>query len=286
MSAIEEIILDHDRRGVSALRKHLPADFCRQAATLILDHPGHALICSGFHILTANAPETDGPPGAYFLGQALQSLGYQVTQVTDRYTSFLYQGLPEQVDLLEFPIMDVEASKRYAEEVMDRLKPSVVISTERCGVTATGRYLNMHGVDISEFNAKVDYLVLGHPATVGVGDGGNEIGMGSLVEQIPAVPSLPSEPTTTAVTQLIIASVSNWGVYGLITALSQISKRNLLPSMEAEEELIKQMVDKGAVDGTITKPAYGVDGFTMEENLQALARLHALLAQEGLPAGG
>ena len=286
MSAIEDIILDHDRRGISALRGYLSADFCQEAATLILDHPGRALILSGFYILSAGAPESDGPPGAYYLGEALRALGYEVTHVTDVHSAFLYHGLPGTEDLVEFPITDVEASKRYAEGVLTRLRPSVVISTERCGVTATGRYLNMRSIDISDYNARLDYLVLNHPATVGIGDGGNEIGMGNLLEHIPSVSSLPPEPTTTTVSRLILASVSNWGVYGLIAALSQLSNRNLLPSVEAEEELIRQMIDKGAVDGPTGAKEYAVDGFPLEENRQALERLHALLAEQGITGQG
>ena len=282
MSAIEDIILDHDGRGISVLRDHLPEDFCQDAAKLILEHPERALICSGFYILAAGAPETDGPPGAYFLGQALKRLGCTATHVTDRYSSFLYHGLPEIEDVVEFPIADGEASKQYAEELLERLRPSVVISTERCSVTATGRYLNMHGNDISEYNAKLDYLVSGHPVTVGIGDGGNEIGMGSLHDQIAAAAALPSEPAVTPVSRLVIASVSNWGVYGLIAALSQLANRNLLPTVEAEESVIRQMVDRGAVDGMAAQQVYRVDGFPLKENSQTLSRLHALLAQEGM----
>ena len=283
MSAIEEIILDHDRRGISALREYLPADFCRDAATLILEHPGGVLICSGFYILAAGAPETDGPPGAYFLGRALRQLGYRATQVTDQYSSALYHGLPDIKEVVEFPVADAEASERYAQELLERLRPSVIIFTERCSVTATGRYLNMHGNDISEHNAKLDYLVAGHPATVGIGDGGNEIGMGNLREEIAADAALPSEPAVTKVSRLVIASVSNWGAYGLIAALSQLAHKNLLPTEEAEESVIRQMVDRGAVDGMAAQQVYKVDGFTLEENRQTLSRLHAALTQEGLP---
>ena len=282
MSAIEEIILDHDGRGISALRGHLPEDFCQDAAKLILEHSGNAIICSGFYILTAGAPETDGPPGAYFLGLALKRLGYRATHVTDQYSSFLYHGLQDIGEVVEFPIADAEASKQYAEELLERLRPSVVISTERCSITATGRYLNMHGNDISEYNAKLDYLVSGHPVTVGIGDGGNEIGMGSLRDEIAATAALPSEPAITPVSRLVIASVSNWGAYGLIAALSQLANRNLLPTVEEEESVIRQMVDRGAVDGMAAQQVYRVDGFSLEENSQTLSRLHALLAQEGL----
>ena len=140
----------------------------------------------------------------------------------------------------------------------------------------------MRGKDISPFNAKLDYLVLGHPNTVGIGDGGNEIGMGNLASKIPAVASLPSEPTTVTVSRLIIASVSNWGVHGLIAALSLLSNRNLLPSVEEEASIIRNMVDKGAVEGITAEQVYSVDGFPLDEYSQNLTRLHALLKSEGL----
>ena len=282
MSAIEDIILDRDRRGVSALRSDLPDNFCEQAAQLILDNRGRALILTGFYILGAGAPETDGPPGAYFIGQALQTLGYPVTYVTDHYGAFLFKGLAGAEDVAEFPITEAEASEQFAQDLLARIQPSVVISIERCGPTAAGLYLNMRDIDISQYTARLDYLVLHHHATVGIGDGGNEIGMGNLVEHIPLVDTLPKEPATTPVTRLVIASVSNWGGHGLIAALSQLVQRNLLPTVHAEEEIIRHMVDQGAVDGTTSQPVYTVDGFTLEENRQVLEQLHAFLAEKGV----
>ena len=180
------------------------------------------------------------------------------------------------------PITDTDNSKLYAEELLARVQPTVVIATERCGLTATGHYLNMYGTDISDYNAKLDYLLLDHPATVGIGDGGNEIGMGNLVEHIPSVPTLVSDPTVMRVSKLIIASVSNWGVYGLIAGLSELTNRNLLPTIEEEEAVIRHMVDKGAVDGPTGEQVYAVDAFPLEENRQTLERLHALLAEQGI----
>ncbi|MBI4199626.1 MAG: DUF4392 domain-containing protein [Chloroflexi bacterium] len=282
MGAIEDIILDRDRRGIAQLRAHLPDDFCDQAAGLILERPGRVLIGTGFYILGAGAPETDGPPGALFLGQALQALGYSVTYVTDRYSAFLFQGLASPDSVVEFPVVDDEASERYARLLLARLKPSVVVAIERCGMTASRRYLNMRGVDITEYTARLDSLVLHHKATIGIGDGGNEIGMGNLAEHIPLVPSLPREPNTTRVSHLVIASVSNWGAYGLAAALSLRQAQNLLPAPEREEEVIRHMVDRGAVDGIEVRPVYGVDGFSLEENRETLERLHALLRRHRL----
>ena len=46
---IEDIILQQDKRGVSALRPHLPADYCSRAASYIMDHPGDAVIVTGYY---------------------------------------------------------------------------------------------------------------------------------------------------------------------------------------------------------------------------------------------
>ena len=56
MSAIEEIILRNDRRGISALKPFLADDFCTEAAQYILDNPGSAIVCTGFYIRAAGAP--------------------------------------------------------------------------------------------------------------------------------------------------------------------------------------------------------------------------------------
>ena len=74
MKTVEDIILDFDQRNISSLRKHLPTNFCDEASNLILENPGTVLIATGFYILAGGAAETDGPPGAVALGDALNSL--------------------------------------------------------------------------------------------------------------------------------------------------------------------------------------------------------------------
>lgn len=282
MAVIEDIILRNDRRGVSGLRHYLPDDFCTQAAQYILDHPGPAIICTGFYILSAGAPETDGPPGAHFLGQALEKLGFSITYVADIHSGFTLRTCAPSEKVVELPIADEVSSQRSARELLETVQPSVLISIERCGMNRTGCYLNMVGKDISRYNAKLDYLFHDHETTVGIGDGGNEIGMGNVAEQIPSIDTLPDDPAITRVNKLIIASVSNWGGYGLIAALSLLVGRNLLPSVQEEEEVIRGMVNEGAVDGISAQQICAVDGFPLDENRQALESLHTLLTERGL----
>ena len=283
MLSIPDIILGNDQRGVGALRHHLPQDYCDQAARLMLSSPGTTLIATGFYVTMADAPETDGPPGALALGRALEALGRSVLYVSDRYTLPILRPFVKCDDqLTDFTIMDDDASIGFASELLSRLEPSLLISIERCGLTKDGTYLNMRDVDISPQTARLDHLFLQHPRTIGIGDGGNEIGMGNLAQFIPGVETLPRNPSTTTTTHLVISSTSNWGGYGLVAALSLLVGRDLLPRQEEEANLIRRMVDLGAVDGVTGKADYSVDSMDLVTHSQALSRLHELLAQKGI----
>ncbi len=280
--SIEDIVLSHDRRGLSVLRNHLPLDFCHDAAAFILDIGGpgrrRVIIATGFYVSSAGAPETDGPPGALAIGMALHALGFDVMYVTDRYTAPLLSGeTMAQEDVIDFPITDHESSRRFAERISKEIRPSLMISVERCGLNRSQAYLNMAGDDITEHTAKIDYLFSARVASVGIGDGGNEIGMGNLAQYIPEVATLPQAPALTRVDKLVIASVSNWGAYGLIAALSRLTERNLLPSVERERDTIKGIVARGAVDGVSGRSIAAVDSFDLESNARALSQLQRLL---------
>ncbi len=280
---IEDIILDRDRRGISRLRPHLPADYASQSAQLILDNPGTVIVVTGFYILDAGFAETDGPPGAVVIGSALNQLGYKVVHVTDRYAAEIMDKTGgDYSSVVEFPITDDEASIAFARKLIADLNPSVLVAIERCGLTDEGKYRNMRGRDITDYNARIDHLFHSDAPSVGIGDGGNEIGMGNLAEEVTKVESLVKIPCITETTKLMLASVSNWGGYGLAAALSALSGRNLLPSIEEEQELLRNTVDLGAVDGMSAKREYKVDGFTIAENSQTLQALHDHLASIGV----
>ena len=91
---------------------------------------------------------------------------------------------------------------------------------------------------------------------------------------IPQVDSLPDYPAVNQVDRLIIASVSNWGGYGLVASMSRIAGKNLLPTVEAETALLHGMIESGVVDGTTGDAVPTVDNFSAEENGELLARLH------------
>ena len=286
MPTIEDII-NHNRRGINALRPHLPDDFCAQAARYLLEHPGPVIIATGFYIIMSDAPETDGPPGAFAIGNAIRELGYPVAYAADDpVAGMMANWLSQQGDpslVIDFPITG-DAAKNYqaARNAVAEHEPSLVISIERCAPDAHGTYRNMRGIDISDKTARIDRLFeLGIPS-IGIGDGGNEIGMGNLLEVVESADLLPDYPAITTCNHLIASSTSNWGGYGLVAALSVEVGHNLLPDVESDAACIRYLVDAGAVTGVTGAHDYLVDEFTLEENAAVLQELHDFV-NERLP---
>ena len=297
MGAIEDISLDligGVRGGKPAprlveLRPYLATDYVEDAARFILDHPNRAMIITGFFIPVpykfplpeGGSVETDGPPGAYFLGEALRQLDFHVTYVADRWFTFVFDGVPGAEDYVEFPMADFKESDNYSRRLLEEKSPSIVISTERCGLTRERRYLNMMGWDISEFTAKLDYLLENHPHTVAVGDAGNELGMGNFAPFIGDLPHPLVEPAVVPSTKPVLGRSSDWGCYGLVAALSKLAGRDLLPSDKQVQEFIVDICDRGVVRGDGRK-GYEVDNRTLEEQGEVLNRLRGVLRDGGI----
>jgi hypothetical protein len=284
-SSIEDIILDGDYRGMGNLRPYVSRHFCSEAARLMMDATGPVMIATGFYIMGAQKPESDGPPGALAIGKALLALNRQVSYVTDQVSLAMMEGIVgDDAEVINFPISSDQESREYADKLLNRINPGLLVAIERCSLTKDGTYRNIRGLDISANTARIDYLFMRDHDSIGIGDGGNEIGMGNLAKQVAATDGLPNSPAVTKVSKLVISSVSNWGGYGLVTALSRMVGRNLLPSIEEDKAVVRQTIDLGAVDGISTKSVYAVDGFDLEANAQLLSRLHQLLDLEGIPS--
>ena len=177
--SIEKIVLQNDTRNISSLEIFLKPNFINSAAKIILKNKGTVFITTGFYIVYAKASETDGPPGAIALGNALKKIGYKVVYVTDKWSIEILKGMTGDT-VIDFPIHDHENSKEFAINLINELKPSVSISIERASLMEDGTYRNWKSQDISQYNAKLDYIFRNTSNTIGIGDGGNEIGMGNL----------------------------------------------------------------------------------------------------------
>ena len=269
-SPIEDIILSHGSRGMDRIRGAVPTGYCGRAAKLILENRGRVLIGTGFPV--GGSFETDGPIGAIALYRVLEGLGHEPVFGCAPPIS---QVLAGDFRTLEVPILGWEATRPMVESALADIRPSVVVSIERPGVAEDGRYYNMRGRDISDFLAKFDlFFELCECPTIGVGDGGNEIGMGNIIK---ALSHLPITPSVTQCDELVIATVSNWGVYGIIAAMSRELHQDLFGLFEPVE-IVRYLVDRGAVDGKTGVAECSEDGFPLSVGLSIIAQLRELIA--------
>jgi len=276
-SEIEKIILQDDTRGMSNLYENIEKGFIQRSTDLILEKKGVVFITTGFFILSAKPSETDGPPGAIALGNALEKLGYDVFFITDKYSSGILVGMSDEKKVIEFPVTTHFESNSYANELIKKYDPKSIISIERAGLSKDGKYRNFKGIDFSKFNAKVDYLFEQHPNTIGILDGGNEIGSGNYINEIETLGNIIEYPSIITTSESIISSTSNWGAYGLIAGISIHQKINLLPSVDEGKKLIEKSFNLGAVEGMSGESKPWVDGRSIEEDKVCLEKLNSLI---------
>jgi hypothetical protein len=255
---IEEVILRYSERGMSDIKRYVSDNCCEKAADEILSwEKGNVFLTTGFYV--AGYAETDGPVGTVALARALQKLGYHPIILTDVHCRGFFE-----IENIETIYIDFEVGKDTFEKLIVQYKPRGMISIERCGKNRLAEYANMHGVSIGEYTAPIDEMFAAYQGiipTIGVGDGGNEIGMGKIAGVIRRKLSL--EACIVSADVLVIATVSNWGAYGIVTALSVKTKQRLMPSVEWIEDYIAKTVHIGSIDGVTHARTITVDGKDM-----------------------
>ena len=230
------------------------------------------ILTTGFSV-GPGMPETDGPPGTASLGRALRSLGAEVTYITDAAALPPLQAalgaLGEPTPIVTFHVAGDAALT--ARRLLAEHAPTHLISVERPGRTRTGDYLSMRGESVREWNAPLDALFLEasrRVITVGVGDGGNEIGMGALRARLArAGPRIRKVASVVSARHPVVAGVSNWGAYGIVVELSRLARRPLLHTGDEERRMIEACVKAGAVDGVTRKHEATVDALPVEAHV-------------------
>jgi hypothetical protein len=140
--------------------------------------------------------------------------------------------------------------------------------------------------DITDHTAPAHFLIEAAPRwgakTIGIGDGGNEIGMGKIPwETIRRnIPNGAVIACRVPTDYLIVAGVSNWGAYGLAAGVSLLKTGRIDPDLfdpERERELLKIMVEHGPlVDGVTGKPTISVDGLDFDRYIEPFRAIRAL----------
>ncbi|MHA7816621.1 MAG: glutamate cyclase domain-containing protein [Pseudohaliea sp.] len=267
--ALEALLVARNPRGMQSLRTALEPGYYRRASALLAG-ARRVLIGTGFPV--AGTFETDGPVGAMALYRALEQRGAQC---------WIACATPLAAELEhEFRVLPLQATDRDAarEEAILRLAqvtPDAIVSIERPGLAADGRYYNMRGEDISVDCGIFDsYLELADCPTIAIGDGGNEIGMGKIAA---AVAKLAITPAATGCDELLVADVSNWGAYGLLAYFDLLEASDHLGSLRPRE-LLAFLSSRGSVDGVTRENTLTEDGMDPSAGETIISELRALAA--------
>jgi hypothetical protein len=264
---IEALVGQTVRRDISRLVTFAKGNL-EKAAQSLANHPNPrvGIIC-GFFVRHAEppSPETDGLNGMAQLAAGFLEAGIPVTLITDapcaKAVWAVSKVLPgkarlEVVAVDDSAVRDLRRRLEAEENCLTHL-----IAIERCSLGSDGRAHREHGWDISDDTAALDYLFVDTDwqapwETIGIGDGGNEIGMGRLPKEIVEqdIPNGPLIAARTSADYLIVAGVANWGAYGLLGAIASLrphSARQLLSHFNGkfEEKVLTAAVQIGqAID--------------------------------------
>lgn len=116
----------------------------------------------------------------------------------------------------------------------------------------------------------------GNCPRIAFGDGGNEIGMGNLQTRLTAMDIIPS---VTPCDELVISSVSNWGVYGVIGVMSQLLNEDLFKLIDPES-IASFLMANGCVDGITHRPESTEDGFPLQVGISIIRQIRKLLSAQ------
>lgn len=271
--------------------------------------------------------ETDGPVGAatlaravYLSVQALPVLICEEEQVAAVRGCVLATGLlpttfeelaaaashPDNIADRPIPcavVMGFPADEIAAGDAATRLLekgPSALISVERHGANSKGVYHHGRGENSTrEMMAKIDLLFQRAKErgilTVGVGDGGNELGMGRIKDVIQkhipfgarcACPCGAGMAPEFSPDVLVCATTSNWGAWAIEACLAAI-KGNLdaIHSPAMEIDVIRACVSAGAVDGATGLARPIVDGMDADVCASMVHVLKTIVANGLNPPG-
>ncbi len=300
-----------------------PTLVCAEKLRDTLSEPGKvALIITGFVCpyelrgMPCVIGETDGPPGAAALARILaQSLraipvlvteevaveamsacaraaGLFVTDLESARENMLEAKAGTTAVVLGFPMGD-ETGRKTAKEMVNKLHPAVVVVSEKMGPNERGIVVSSSGTKLNE-QIRADFLIedarkRGAPA-MGIGDGGNEMGMILIKEGIYRDVPYGKEsrfgggPMTPAVeTDVVLpAVVSNWGTHAIgACLLALLEKPGLLYTEELEACVLKRAAESGYIDSVSNLCEPSVDGLPLDVHT-SFVKLLATIVRKGL----
>lgn len=249
------------------------------------------LICAGFFDPPSMIDEADGPLGAALMARslcvALDATPVLVTEVAnmERMAQLtraaglevldfeLARTTPFKAAVMPLPI-DPGRAERVSSEIFDRTDPAALITIEKPSPNVKGYYHTGVGLNVTDVVGKVSFLVDAARArgvlSIGLGDGGNEVGMGRILaacqEILPtgARCGCPCGSGIAAATEtdiLVVGAVANWAGYGIEACLAAaLGMPEAIHSLAEERRVTEAASHAGLIDPTTGLANGWVDG--------------------------
>jgi hypothetical protein len=250
---------------------------------------------TGFYIPHGNPPaaENDGPIGTAHLAAGLQRAGIPVRLVSDPLclnaikVAVQAAGVSDEIPFDVVPVDAVNIEDPSVASIINEWKnaqPPVshVIAIERAGPSSDGTVRNIHGHDITSYTAPLHLLFnLSEIKSIGIGDLGNEIGMGNLTKELIAKTIKHGELIACDIQcdYPIVCGVSNWGGMGLLTAIALLRsdlKSKLIEglTLEMDKHILTTLMSSGlAVDGDTGLQELTIETFPWEYHAKVLTEI-------------
>jgi len=339
--AMERLIQrDECARGISPIVDFVGKGVLGESAQALFS-ANKVLILTGFPCLL-NAPnpqETDGPPGAVAIAKACVSLGKRVmfvvedpiadvlraaiVQVFPKTRTMLLRAHDEGLSRVETfgskgqVTMEVFPPKaRFTAQHDERLNAiltelscdqSHMVAIERAGPCSDGSCRTMRGRVMGD-DLLAPFHVLFEKArqfnifTTGIGDGGNEVGMGAAYDVVRTKIN-PQIACVVGCDYLLPCSLSNWGGYALAAALALVALQHetkfhgphrhqkvleaCIGSNDQLEKVAKACVDAGGGDGVNgNRDSVTVDGLPFSKSLEVVEGLRRLVESYEMEGNG
>ena len=209
--------------------------------------------------------------------------GSEMRRRTHRFGTFLscaqYPACSGELDSLTNTLHRLTASKSPLSSNCQ------LIAIERVGPSKKdGRCYTMRGRDVTADTHSVDPLFDSYSVTtIGIGDGGNEIGMGKIPHEtiVKNIPNGDLIHCRVSTDYLIVAGVSNWGAYALAAGVALLRGVDLPDELfdpDRERAILQTMVDAGPlVDGVTGQQTATVDGLSWEQYIAPLLRIREIM---------
>ncbi len=290
VARIEALIHEDVGRGISVLCAAARGGLFAAASAIAAEAKPRIGILTGFFVPAGTPPaaETDGPAGAALLALGFSRAGLPCRVMTDAPCRSACEAALAGAGLTDVPVdaAPLGAPLDDAIAVWRDAGINWAIAIERCGRAADGTLRNMRGENIGAHATPMDDLFTAGPwGTVGIGDGGNEIGMGALPARLIAdhVMHGATIRCVTRAEHLIVAGVSHWGAYALIAALAAARgewRSGLLSCLDpaTDRAIIEALVAHGpAVDGVTLQRTPTIDGLGMAAHRRKLLAIMAVV---------